>query len=312
MSIYVSGSVAYDRIMTFPGYFEDYILPDKLHIVNISFLVDDVREHCGGTAANIAYTAALLGEKPITLASVGKDFERYERRMQAVGMSLEGIRVVEDEFTALCFITTDKADNQITGFCPSSMNYPCKYEFKTVDPARDLAVVAAGNMQDMLHFPAQYKKLGLRYIYDPSQQIPRFSAEELLESINGAFMFISNDYELEMVMKITGYSKQDLLELTPNIVTTLGDQGCFLLNSDGEVHIPAVLVEGAKDPTGAGDSLRGGMLAALHQGKGLIEALQMGTVAASFCVEQHGTQEHCFDLETFRSRYDKAFGSGEE
>ena len=147
MSIYISGSVAYDRIMTFPGLFEDHILPDKLHIVNISFLVDDVREHCGGTAGNIAYTAALLGESPITLASVGKDFDRYERRMRNMGMPLEGIRVIEDEFTPLCFITTDRADNQISGFCPSAMNYPCKYEFKDIK----IETIPAYNINKQFH-----------------------------------------------------------------------------------------------------------------------------------------------------------------
>ena len=232
--------------------------------------------------------------------------------MRDMGIPLEGIRVVEDEFTPLCFITTDRADNQITGFCPSAMNYPCKYEFKNINVNKDLAVIAAGNMQDMLHYPAFFKQQGVRYIYDPSQQIPRLSAEELLGSIDGAFMFISNDYELEMLMNSTGYSKEDLLRLTPNIVTTLGDQGCFLLTKEGQTHIPAVLTEDVKDPTGAGDSLRGGMLAALHQGKSIPEALQIGTVAASFCVEQHGTQEHKFDLEMFNARYDKAFGENAE
>jgi Sugar kinases, ribokinase family len=309
MSIYVSGSLAYDRIMSFPGLFEDHILPDKLHIVNISFLVDDVREHCGGTAGNISYTAALLGEKPIALASVGNDFDRYERRMKKLGMPLEGIRHVENEFTALCFITTDRADNQITGFCPSAMGYPCKYAFKNIDTKTDIGIVAAGNMQDMQHYPLFFKEKGIRYIYDPSQQIPRLSAEELENSITGAFMFISNDYELEMVMKALGMSNKDeLLELTPNIVTTLGAQGAFLLTREEQTHIPAVLTEAVKDPTGAGDSMRGGMLAALHEGKDLVEAIQIGTVAASFCVEQYGTQEHFFDKETFDYRYAKAFG----
>ena len=309
MAIYVSGSLAYDRIMSFPGLFEEHILPDKLHIINLSFLVEDVREHCGGTAGNISYTAALFGESPITLASVGDDFDRYKRRMQKMNMPLEGIRHVPNEFTALCFITTDRADNQITGFCPSAMNYPCEYEFGHIDSGKDLAIIAAGNMNDMKHYPAFFKKQALRYIYDPSQQITSISGEELQESVTGSFMFISNDYELEMMLKALGMAnKEELLELTPHVVTTLGSQGSLLLTGEGEIHIPAVFTEELKDPTGAGDSLRGGMLAALHRGESLVKAIQTGTVAASFCVEKYGTQEHCFDQKIFDYRFSNTFG----
>ena len=226
-----------------------------------------------------------------------------------MNMPLEGIRHVPNEFTALCFITTDRADNQITGFCPSAMNYPCEYEFGQVDPGKDLAIIAAGNMSDMKRYPAFFKKQGLRYIYDPSQQITSISGEELQESVTGSFMFISNDYELEMMLKALGMAnKEELLELTPHVVTTLGSQGSLLLTGEGEIHIPAVFTEEVKDPTGAGDSLRGGMLAALHRGESLVKAIQTGTVAASFCVEKYGTQEHCFDQKIFDYRFSNTFG----
>lgn len=307
MSIYISGSLAYDRIMTFPGLFEDHILPDKLHILNVSFMIDRVEEWCGGTAGNIAYTAALLGQNPIVLSCVGKDFDRYEKKMKNVGLSTEGLRVIEDDFTALAFITTDLADNQITGFCASAMKYPCQYQFNNIDPDKDIAIIAAGNLDDMKLLPEFYRQQGVRFIFDPSQQIPMFSDTELINGIDGSYMLICNDYELQMIMNATGRSKTELLELTSNIVTTLGSQGCFLTTKEKEVHIPAVLTEIVQDPTGAGDALRGGMLAGLHEGKPLLKSLQMGTVTASFCVEKYGTQEHSFDLETFNLRYEKAF-----
>ena len=308
MSIFISGSMAYDRIMTFPGLFEDHILPDKLHIINVSFMIDRVEERCGGTAGNIAYGLALLGQNPIALASVGNDFYRYEKKWNQLGLSTQGLRVVEDEFTALGFITTDQADNQITGFCASAMKFPCQYNFEKLDPKRDYAVIAAGNVHDMLEYPKTYRAAGVRFIYDPSQQMPMLSGEQLEDGIRGSYMFISNDYELQMMMNATGRSKDELLELTGNIVTTLGDQGCFLLNGDGQIHVPAVQTEAVVDPTGAGDALRSGLLYGLHNGKSLVESLQLGTVVSSFCVEHYGTQEYKFDLASYMERYNKVFG----
>lgn len=309
MSIFISGSMAYDRIMTFPGLFEDHILPDKLHIINVSFMIDRVEERCGGTAGNIAYGLALLEQKPLVLASVGSDFHRYEKKWQELGLSTQGIRVVEDELTALAFITTDLSDNQITGFCPAAMKLPCQYKFERFNPGSDYAIIAAGNLDDMLEYPGLYRQAGVRFIYDPSQQMPVLSGEQLEDGIKGSYIFVSNDYELQMLMNATGRSKEDLLELTENIVTTLGDQGCFLLNRNGEVHVPAVRTEAVVDPTGAGDALRSGLLYGLHTGKSLVESLQLGTVVSSFCIEHYGTQEYKFNLDSYMERYNKVFGN---
>ena len=308
MSIFISGSMAYDRIMTFPGLFEDHILPDKLHIINVSFMIDRVEERCGGTAGNIAYGLALLEQKPTVLASVGSDFYRYEKKWKELGLSPQGIRVVEDEFTALAFITTDLSDNQITGFCASAMKFPCDYKFEGLNSSSDYAVIAAGNIDDMLAYPALYRKAGVRFIYDPSQQMPMLSGEQLEDGIKGSHIFISNDYELQMAMNATGRSKEELLELAENIVTTLGAQGCILMNKNGETHVPAVQTDAVVDPTGAGDALRSGLLYGLHTGKSLEESLQLGTVVSSFCIEHYGTQEYKFNLDTYMDRYNKAFG----
>jgi len=308
MRIYVSGSLAYDRIMTFPGKFADHILPDKIHILNVCFLVDGLTEKFGGTAGNIAYTMSLLGEKPLILATSGKDFAAYRDWLGSLKLPLDGIRHVADEFTAGAYITTDLSDNQITGFNPGAMKQPCGYAFPGLDPAKDLAIVSPGNLGDMREFPRFYKERGVRFLFDPGQNITAFPGEVLTEMITGANFFISNDYELEMVMNATGLSKAELLERTPVIITTLGENGSLIAERGGETKIGAARVASPKDPTGAGDAFRAGLLKGLAEGKPLAEAARVGSVAAAYAVECHGTQEHAFTMSEFAGRYKKNFG----
>ncbi len=308
MHVYVSGSLALDRIMNFPGKFADHILPDKIHILNVCFLLDGMAEHFGGTAGNIAYNLAMMEEKPLILACVGKDFDAYGKRLDSLGLSRAGIRTVADQFTAGAYITTDESDNQITGFNPGAMRERCGYQFPASHQGKVMGIISPGNVQDMVELPEYFKKAGIPYIFDPGQQITALTGEQMTQAITGSYALCTNDYELEMVMKATGLSKADLLGRTGALVTTLGEQGSIISQGADEVKVAAVKVEKALDPTGAGDSYRAGLLKGLSLGWTLAEAAMIGAAAAAFCVEKKGTQEHSFTLESLSARMKAAYG----
>ena len=308
MSIYISGSIAYDRIMNFPGKFSDHILPEKIHILNVCFLIDRLEEKRGGTAGNIAYSLALLGQKPLILSSVGKDFDRYEEMLNELGLPLDGINRVPETFTAGAYITTDQSDNQITGFNPAAMSTPCGYDFPNANAACDIAIVSPGNLDDMIDLPARYRELGIRFIFDPGQQITALTGDRMLEAIAGSHMLVTNDYELEMIMKATGKSKAELLTLTDYIITTLGEKGSRIDNG-APVLVPSVKADRVVDPTGAGDAYRAGLLKGLVDGLDVVASARLGATCASFCVEEYGTQEHRFTAEQFHARHQSAFAS---
>jgi adenosine kinase len=303
MQIFVSGSLAYDRIMDFPGRFADHLLPDKLHILNVCFMVGGLKEKFGGTAGNIAYNLALLGETPLILAAAGQDFERYEAWLKKNGLPLDGIRRVDDVLTAGAYITTDKADNQITAFNPGAMDRRSRYRFDGLDPQTTLAIISPGNLNDMREYSQTYKDLKTPYIFDPGQSIPAFSGQDLAEMISGSEIFISNDYELEMIRQSTGLSNGDLLKKTKNIITTLGEAGSVIVNSTGQTRVPARKVSRVVDPTGAGDAYRAGLIKGLAMGRSLPEAASMGATCAAYAVEHLGTQEHSFTQEEFWTRH---------
>ena len=222
MAIYVSGSLAFDRIMTFGGNLQDHVLMDKLHMLSVSFMVDSMDERRGGCAGNIAYTLALLGEKPIVVSAAGRDFTGYAAAWEKLGLSLEGIRRDSDVFTALCYITTDQNNNQITGFYPGAMSQPATYTFPNLDPAKDWAIVSPGSVDDMRRLPGFFREKGVRYIFDPGQQLPVLSGDDLCDAIRGSYACVTNDYELGMVCKKTGKSEEELVAMTGWLVTTLG------------------------------------------------------------------------------------------
>lgn len=309
MAIYVSGSLAYDRIMTFRGHFRDHVLMDKLHMLNVSFMVDSMDERRGGCAGNIAYSLALLGEKPIIVSAAGKDFETYGEALKKLGLSLEGITIDEELFTALCYITTDLDSNQITGFYPGAMTKPSSYAFPHLDPERDLAIVSPGNVEDMRLLPQFFRQHGVRYIFDPGQQLPVLSGKDLVDAIGGSFALITNDYELNMICHATGLKEDDLIGRTLWLVTTLGAQGARVRGADGsDVHIDAIAVDNVADPTGAGDAQRAGMLKGLAMGLEVAEAARLGAAAASFAIQKLGTQEHHYTTQEFQDVYERAFG----
>jgi adenosine kinase len=309
MSIYISGSLAFDRIMTFPGNFQDHILKDKLRMINMSFMVDSMNERRGGCAGNIAYSLALLDEKPVIVSAAGRDFDPYAAGLQALGLPLDGIRRDSGEFTANCYITTDLNGNQITGFYPGAMSLPSTYSFANLNADTDTAIVSPGNMDDMRRLPALYREKGVPYIYDPGQQIPVLPAGDLLAGIEGSLACITNDYELSMICKATRKTENELLGRTLWLVTTLGAEGALVRGADGtELRIPPVTPSKVVDPTGAGDAHRAGLLKGLTRGLSMPAAARLGSVSASFALEHMGTQEHKFTKTIFKKRYGAAFG----
>ena len=308
MSIIVSGSLAYDRIMDFPDYFSDHILPEKLHVLNVSFTVNGMVEKLGGTAGNIAYALSLLGERPIILATVGHDYHRYFESLAKKNIASDSIKIIEEEFTASAYITTDRADNQITGFNPGAMKYPSCFNFDRVNPQESIVIVAPGNLEDMINYPRSCKSRGIDYIFDPGQSLPMWNAQELIRCIDGSRILISNDYELELVINKTGLNRKKLLEKTKTIITTLGEMGSRVCTPDREIDIPAAKAKEVLDPTGAGDAYRAGLIKGLTEGRGIEQCAVMGSVCASFAVECYGTQEYHFSLQEFRERLDKYSG----
>ena len=312
MRIFVSGSLAYDRIMDFPGRFVDHILPEKIHILNVCFMVNGLTERFGGTAGNIAYNLALLGEQPVIVATAGRDFGPYREWLEGLGLPLTGIKEIPGEFTAGAYITTDLADNQITGFNPGAMKHTSDYRFDDLDPAATLAIVAPGSLEDMRIYSRAYKNRGVRYIFDPGQSIPAWDGDDLKEMADGALALIVNDYELEMFRQKTGLDVPGILKLTPHLITTRGEQGSLIQTDRGVDEVPAVPPSQVLDPTGAGDAYRAGLLKGLALGLDWPEAARMGAVLASFCVEQQGTQEHRLEVPEFWGRYTEHFGAPPE
>jgi adenosine kinase len=308
MRIFVSGSLAYDRIMDFPGKFADHILPEKIHILNVCFMVNGLTERFGGTAGNIAYNLALLGEKPVILATAGRDFGPYRDWLTQLGLPLTGIKEIPEEFTAGAYITTDLADNQITGFNPGAMKHASGYRFDNLSPDGTLAIVAPGALEDMLSYSRAYQARGVRYIFDPGQSIPAWGGPELTEMATGAHALIANDYELEMFRQKTGLQEDGLLKLTEMVIVTRGEAGSYLLSARGREELAAVPPRQVLDPTGAGDAYRAGLLKGLAQGLSWLQAARLGAVLASFAVELQGTQEHRLSLAEFAERHRENYG----
>ncbi len=307
--IHLSGSLAFDRIMTFPGHFEDHILPEKLHFLNVSFPIDRLEEKMGGTAGNIAYSLALLNERSAIYSAVGKDFAEYGRRLASMGIDLDGVKIDDNDFTACCYIMTDKSSNQINAFSSSAMKTPAFPDKTPAVTKGDWGLVAPGNVDDMVNLPAFYRERGIPYIFDPGQQITVLGGDQLASGLTGAHILIGNDYEIERIEKLTGLSRDALLDRVEFLIVTFGGKGSVILHKGARPYeIPAVPVENVSDPTGAGDAYRAGLLKGLHSGMGIAFSARLGTVTASFCVEQYGTQLHSFTPEEFQARYEASFG----
>jgi len=306
MNILTSGSLAHDRILNFPGYFSDHILPDKIHVLNVSFTVNSMIEKFGGTAGNIAYALSLLGEKPIILATIGRDYHTYFEWLMKNNMDYDNITIIEEELTASAYIITDQADNQITGFNPGAMKYPSSFNFDKVNPKESIAIIAPGNLEDMMNYSVTCRARCIDYIFDPGQSLPMWDSQNLTQCVEGSKILISNDYELELVMDKTGLDKKELLQLTNYIIVTLGELGSRVCTPDCEIDIPAIKPKQVLDPTGAGDAYRAGLIKGLIQCSNIEQSAKMGSVCASFAVECYGTQEYHFSLMEFEERLSSA------
>ncbi len=308
----IAGSLAFDQIMTFPGFFKDHILADKLHMINLSFLVDDFRKQRGGCAGNIAYTMALLGERPTVVASAGNDFAEYRGQLAAEGVETGEIVVHDDVVSASCFITTDRSDNQIIGFFVGAMTRAREISLAEVaarngSPA--VAVIAPDDPEAMARHCREAKAAGVRLVFDPSFQVIAMDGDTLREAADGAYAVILNDYEFAVLQEKTGLSEKELRKLAELWVVTYGEKGSDIVRSTGErIAVPACPVAKLVDPTGAGDAFRGGFVTGLLRGAELAVCGRMGAVAASYCIEQYGTQNHRYTGEEFWARYDQAFG----
>ncbi|MFA6097183.1 MAG: carbohydrate kinase family protein [Candidatus Paceibacterota bacterium] len=306
MKVLVSGSIAYDKIMNFPGYFKDHILPDKIHNINVSFFIDKVSENFGGTAGNIAYNLALLGEDPVIFSTAGHDFEKYRKWLEKHDIDLSRMRIVEDAGTALATMMTDKADNQIASFCPGAMMNPCPMEYSD-EFSDSIAIVAPGLMQDMVTFSEFYAKHDIPFIFDPGQAITSLSGDDLKKCIKAAKYFISNDYELNVILKRTNFTEKDILDSVDILVTTLGEKGSVAKTKKRTYEIKPAKPKAVVDPTGAGDAYRAGFIKGLLNGWPIDTTCEFAGVISCYAVENYGTQNHKYDFEEAKKRYEINF-----
>ncbi len=307
MPILLSGSIAYDRIMNFDGRFKDHILPDKIHVLNVSFYVEKFRIGYGGTCATIAYNLALLGERPIVLAATGHDFAKYRKWLTGHSIRTTHIKQLKQVATSSCYIITDKSDNQITGFFAGAMQYSNGPVPKKFFGRRSIACVSPGNIDDMKKYPLQYKKTKTPYIYDPGQQIPILSKKDLLQGITGAEVFISNDYELALILKKVGLTLPALLKKAAIVVTTKGEKGSIIRQGKRIYRIPPAKPKNTSDPTGAGDAYRAGLIKGLINKYPLPKVGRLAGLVSVYTVEKYGTQTHTFTWTSLRKRYYRNF-----
>lgn len=302
--VIVSGSLAYDRIMTFDDQFKNHILPEKIHILNVSFTVNDLRESFGGTAGNIAFNLSLLDVPTLIIGSAGHDFARYRKWLDRTGLiDTSHISIIEDQFTATATIITDQDDNQISGFHRGAMAIPAFIPEENIRKSARLAVVSPGNIEEMNLLIAAYKKYSIPYIFDPGQTIPALSKEQLIDSIDGSEIFISNDYELQLVKEKTRLTTAEIQKKTGTLVTTLGAAGSVMSRADSQsIQIPSLPVPKVIDPTGAGDAYRAGFISGYIENQSLTNCGLMGTCAASFAIEKKGCQGHSYQPSEFKQR----------
>ena len=313
MNILVSGSLAYDRIMDFPGKFSDHILPDKIHVLNVCFMIDGLKENFGGTAGNIAYALSLLGESPTIITTAGRDFDSYKDWLVKSNITTEHIKIIDEELTAGAYITTDKSDNQITAFNPGAMKFSSGYDFESVAHDDTVAIVSPGNLDDMYNFSNMYKQKKIDYIFDPGQSLPAWTKERLIEMIDGSKIFICNDYELQLTQDKTSMTIDDILEKTEILVQTKSEQGSVVIMKEhGQTKnndIPAAKVDSVKDPTGAGDAYRAGLIKGFFlSDSDIVHAAKIGAVTAAYSVEVYGPQNFNFTPESFNKRFEESFG----
>ena len=308
MNIVVSGSVAFDYLMSFPGYFRDHILPEHIESISLSFLVDKMVRRRGGTAPNIAYTLALFGEHPRLLAAVGEDFEDYRIFLESKGIDTCGARCIPGVYTASFFANTDLSNAQIATFYTGAMAYAVQLSLKDMPGSKpDLVMITPNDPGAMNRYVLECQEMKIPYIYDPSQQIVRLAADEVRQGLEGALALFVNEYEFALVQKITGYQERDILQKVTFMVVTRGAQGSTVYSGDEEYQIPGIPPDLTADPTGVGDAFRGGFVKAFSHRLDWETCGRMGALAATYCLEQQGTQNHSFTPTEFLARYRRYF-----
>ena len=308
MSTLICGSIAYDNIMVFKDRFKDCILPDQIHILNVCFLVPDIRRVFGGCAGNIAYNLKLLGGDPLIMATIGDDAEPYLNRLDDLGLARDHVRVVPGNFTAQAFITTDLDDNQITAFHPGAMNFS---HYNSVADAKNatLAIVAPDGRDGMLKHARDLAAKGVPFIFDPGQQLPMFSGDELLEFLDLATYACLNDYETKLLSDRTGKSLEELAARVEALIVTLGAEGSRIHTNGDVVEIPCVEADAVVDPTGCGDAYRSGLLYGIANGWDWKQTGSLAAVMGAIKVAHQGCQSHTPSRDEIGERYRKAFGT---
>ena len=309
MSVVCTGSIAYDYILSFKGRFKDHILLDKTHILNLSFLVDDLKKRRGGVAGNYAYNLALLGYPAAVLATAGTDATEYRDWLVARGIDCRGLRLLEGELSATGFTTTDMDDNQLTGYYGGAMWRAGMLGLDDGPPEPEAVIIGPNDPGAMKRLVHECRERRIRFVFDPAHQLPMMSAEDVIDSTRDAWIVIGNDYELELIEQRTTRDVAGLLELAEIVVTTLGREGSRIATRQRTVEIPAVSPVRESDPTGAGDSYRSGLVAGLLRGLDLEAAGRVGALAATYVIEQVGTIEHDYTPAEFARRYKESFGA---
>lgn len=310
MNILVNGSLAIDRIMQFEDQFEKNILPDELSNLNISFTAKTLNEYFGGTAGNISYGLAKLGHKPTIIASIGSDGDEYLKNLSKLEIDISQINIVDTDKTAGAYILTDSLSNQITFFYAGAMLETSIKNFKLTSNqnTKTIAIISAGNVNDMLSLTNLYKTHQIPYIFDPGQSLPLWNKNNLLEAITGSNILISNEYEFGLIKNILSNSEIEIRQLTENIITTLGKQGSRIIlnakdpNKSNIIKIGACSNIKTEDPTGAGDAFRSGLIDQLSRDQSLIDASKFGTTCASFCIETKGPQTYSLSNNLIKER----------
>ena len=307
MHTLICGSMAFDTIMVFHDRFKHHILPEQIHILNVAFLVPDMRREFGGCAGNIAYSLKQLGGEPVIMATVGDDFGPYAERMRNLGLETSHIRPVAGRYTAQAFITTDLDDNQITAFHPGAMNDSHQ---NAIADARDikLGIVAPDGRQGMLDHARQFSEAGIPFIFDPGQGLPMFSGVELQAFIRLADYVAVNDYEAELLQERTGHKLEVLAKEVKALIVTLGSKGSRIY-ADGQVHdIPAAKPQAIMDPTGCGDAYRAGLMFAMLKGYDWPTAGRLAGLLGALKIAQRGGQNHRFDFSEIADRFRAEYG----
>ena len=307
MSALICGSLAYDTIMVFPDRFKEHILPEQVHILNVSFMVPQMRREFGGCAGNIAYSLHLLGGDGYAMGTAGQDFDPYMKWMDKCGVDQKYIKKIDSEYTAQAFITTDLDDNQITAFHPGAMN--CSHQNKV--PTQEdisLAVISPDGKDGMIQHAQQCQEAGIPFIFDPGQGMPMFSSEDLLAFVEQATYVCVNDYESQLLQERTGLTMEQIAEQVEAVIVTRGAEGSNIHTHGKLIEIPAVKVSLVQDPTGCGDAYRGGLLYGLMNDLGWEVTGRIAALLGAIKVSHHGTQNHHFTLSEFKHQFKQEFG----